>query len=424
MERCLTDDLPGIGGRIKERPEDFLVEEQPLYEPCGEGEHLYLFVEKTGMTTDDLVRHVARKCRVGRRDVGYAGLKDKHAITRQHLSVYLPGGDAQGDAEAVAEIERSRRTRVLWASRHANKLRRGHHGGNRFVIRVRAVEATAVLRARPILDRLAERGVPNRVGPQRFGFRNNSQEVGRLLLLGEFAAMLDEMLGRTIDGEGDLLTEARAFYRSGAYREALDRWPKSLRYDRQVLDALVKGRSPGQAVRAISREQLDLLVNAFQSQVFNEVLARRLDDDSFDRLLPGDLAFKHENRACFAVDQATAELENGPDGRVGRFEVSPSGPMWAADMTRARGAVDEVEVAVLAAHGMSPQRLGGDGKSVVRAVGSRRPLRVRLRDPEVSGGVDEFGGYVRLAFELPRGSYATTVLEEVMKGPVVDGPGA
>src|SRR5687768_4723165 len=99
QQLAFLTETPGIGGVIKQRPEDFLVDEQPLYEPEGQGEHLYIFVEKRGMTTTDVVRRLTKAFRVGRGDVGYAGMKDKHAVTRQHFSVRLP--DPTQDAELL-----------------------------------------------------------------------------------------------------------------------------------------------------------------------------------------------------------------------------------------------------------------------------------------------------------------------------------
>jgi tRNA pseudouridine13 synthase len=408
----LTADLPGVGGQIKQRPEDFLVEEQPLYEPTGEGEHLYLFVEKTGLTTDELVRAVAKAFRVNRRSVGYAGLKDKHAITRQHLSLHLPGGE-EDDAKLAANLEHHPRIKLLWATRHANKLRRGHLAGNRFVIRIREVSPTGVVHAKRVLDALSGRGVPNYIGAQRFGYRHNSHDLGRLFLLGRYDAMLEELLGRAVAHESDTLIEARQRYREGDLDGALELWPRTLRHDRQALDALRRGESAHDAVLAIDRRQLEFLTSAFQSAVFNDVLAQRLMDGTFDRLVPGDLAFKHENRACFAVDEATAAIENAPGGRIASFAVSPSGPMWGPDMTRAGGAVDAQELAALQAYGLGVEQLTGQDR--IAATGSRRPLRIAVKDADLSGGVDEHGPYIRVAFELPRGSYATTVLEEIMK---------
>ncbi|MEX2387796.1 MAG: tRNA pseudouridine(13) synthase TruD, partial [Phycisphaeraceae bacterium] len=333
----LTPDLPGVGGKLKVRPDDFLVEEQPLYEPVGEGEHLYLFIEKTGVATPDVVRRLVKAFRVGRNDVGVAGMKDKHAITRQHFSVRTTDAGVP-EADALAHLAEQSNVKVLWADRHKNKLRRGHLAGNRFVIRVREVEPLRdTMTAKRVLDRLAAAGVPNYFGEQRFGYRQNNHLLGRLLLLGDYQAALNEMLGRPEPYESEAVQHGRAAYDRGDYAEALEHWPKHLRFDRQALDALRQGRSAEQAVRAVDRTQRHFLVTAMQSAVFNRVLHERITGNTFDRLLPGDLAWKHDSRAVFSVDEATAELENGPEGRVPKMAVSPSGPMWGPEMMRAEG---------------------------------------------------------------------------------------
>ena len=144
----LTADVPGIGGVIKQRPEDFLVEEIPLYEPCGEGEHIYLMVEKRHMPTFEAMGVVANHFGVRHEAVGYAGLKDKHAVTRQVLSVHAPGKRP----EDFPMIQHDRMA-VLWADLHTNKLRQGHLKGNRFSIKVRSTDMSKALHAKRVLDR-------------------------------------------------------------------------------------------------------------------------------------------------------------------------------------------------------------------------------------------------------------------------------
>ena len=354
---------------------------------------------------------------MSKRDVGYAGLKDKHAVTRQHLSLHLPGGTPEQDAESVERMRHHEpRLKLLWHARHANKLRRGHHGGNRFVIYVREVEPTAVVRAKPIVDRLVAAGVPNYFGEQRFGYRANGHLVGRLLLRGEYAAMLDEMLGTPQDHESEAIRTARAAYDRGDYNAALEAWPKSLRFDRQALDALRQHKPPESAVAQIDESHRVLMVNALQSAIFNRVLDARLRDGLFPALIEGDLAWKHDNGAVFPADASAVAEDNAPGGRVERQAVSPSGPMWGAGMTRASGDADRREVAALEAEGLSLEFFEADVEPPrVAASGSRRPMRVPLKDADVSGGGDERGGYLRLSFELPKGAFATVVLREVMK---------
>jgi tRNA pseudouridine13 synthase len=173
----LTDALPGIGGIIKQQPEDFEVEEVPAYEPCGEGEFLYLWIEKRAMGAEFFVRQVARRLGVGIVEVGTAGLKDRHAVTRQMVSV------PQRAEERLKELDGDG-IRLLRISRHGNKLRAGHLRGNRFRILVRGVEAGAMDRLTPILEQLRRDGLANFYGPQRFGHNGETAQLGLDLLRG------------------------------------------------------------------------------------------------------------------------------------------------------------------------------------------------------------------------------------------------
>lgn len=418
MSLTYLTDLPGVGGVIKQRPEDFLVEEQPLYDLSGEGEHLYLFIEKTQATTSDVVRRLAQIFGIQRGDVGYAGMKDKQAVTRQHFSVRTTDSNVAEAEAAQLLAEQDPRIKILWADRHRNKLRRGHLAGNRFVIRIRNVDPLAAVNAKRILDELASQGVPNYVGEQRFGYRGTNHLLGRDLLLRKPESLLDELLGRPLEIESEPVRDARAAYDRGDYEAALQAWPRHLRHERQAAQVLARGKSPNQAVRAIERMHKSFLVTAAQSYVFNQVLDRRLRGGTFAKLLPGDLAWKHDNGAVFSVDDATAVKENADEGRVASLEVSPSGPMWGPSMTRAQGDVAKLELEALQAFSLTEADLEGGGN--IRPEGVRRPLRVAMRDPDISSGVDDFGSYVRVAFELPRGAFATMVLRELMKNDVVD----
>ncbi len=409
----LTDGIPGTGGVIKARPEDFLVEEQPLYEPEGEGEHLYLYIEKTQQTTTDVVRRLAKLFSVNRKDIGYAGLKDKHAVTRQHFSIYKP--DRGDDEKLLSRIEFTK-FKLLWMSRHSNKLRRGHHGGNRFVIYIRDVDPTKVVQGKRALDMLCETGIPNFVGDQRFGYRQNNHLLGKYLVKRQWDSFLRAFLGDPLDTDPEESRRARLAFEEGDYATAIELWPKQMRHDRRVLDALRQGRSAEQAVLALDDMQLEFLISSLQSAVFNELLNDRIMRGELATLLEGDLAWKHDSRAVFATDEATARLENAPEGRMASHEISPSGPMWGPEMLQAQGEPGRREHAALEDFGLTVDDLKN---SPCEVFGQRRPMRIFVRDPEISSGVDEYGPHIRLAFELPRGSFATMVLREIMK-PCID----
>ena len=407
--RYVSQHINPIGGTIKARLEDFLVEELPSYQPCGEGEHLYLFVEKRGVSTLSMVRHFARHFGVKEAAVGYAGLKDKHAITRQLVSVHLPGRVQ----ESFPPLEDDRIT-VLWTELHTNKLRRGHLAGNRFIIRLRNVEATAALPAMKVLDALARDGVPNRLGEQRFGALGNNHLVGRAIVLGDAEGFIKELLHP--DGIVFKSTaQARELCAQGEWRDAVSLFPRDLRCERQLCAALGRGATPRRAVSAVPGHERQYLVSSFQSAIFNAVLDERLRAGTLGTLHEGDIAFKHENGAVFDVASDDAESTETL-GRLERIEISPAGPMWGASMKRASGIADEREIAILGQFGVTAEQFDAySTRSRNNLPGARRPLRVPLTNHDVDGGMDEHGHYVRLAFELPRGAFATTVMQEVMK---------
>ncbi len=330
----LTEGVPGCGGAFKLVPEDFEVEELPAYPPGGEGEHLFLWVEKRGRDTREVVRTLARALGVPEGEVGVAGMKDRHAVTRQLLSV-------PARAEAKLPEFSLEGVRVLWARRHGNKLRTGHLKGNRFRLRLRGVRDLGA--ARESFSRLAARGVPNYFGEQRFGRERDNADLGKLLLLGQ----------------------------------RLPRRPD--RFERK------------------------LYLSAFQSRLFNRALAARLREGTFDRALLGDVLRKEETGGLFVCE---APEVDGP--RVAAFEVSPAGPMFGPKMTPAAHGVAEAEAALLKEEGMTlSDFMRGGGETE----GTRRPYRVRLGNPEFSPEGED----LVLAFELPRGAYATEVLAELLK---------
>ena len=330
----LTADVPGCGGAFKLVPEDFEVEEVPAYQPSGEGEHLYLWVEKRGRDTREVVRALCAALGVDEGDVGVAGMKDRQAITRQLLSV-------PAKAEARLADFSLEGVSVLWSKRHGNKLRTGHLKGNRFRLRLRGVKDVGA--ARESFSRLGTHGIPNYFGEQRFGREGDNADLGRLLLLGQ--------------------------------------------------------RLP----RRPDKFQRKLYLSAFQSRLFNRALVDRLRAGTFDTALLGDMLRKEDSGGLFVCE---APEVDGP--RAAAFEVSPAGPLFGPKMTAAAHAVAEAEAKLLVDEGVTLDdfRRGGD-----ETQGGRRPYRVRLGNPSLE--VD--GEDLVLTFELPKGSYATEVLHELLK---------
>jgi len=334
----LTASVPALGGRIRSTPDDFCVEERPLYLPCGEGEHLYIRVKKRGLSTPDLVLRLVSQLHVKAQTIGVAGLKDAQAVTTQMLSL-------QGvKAETVAALPTDERLLTLEVlGRHRNRLRKGHHAGNHFRLVIRDVRERSEDSLQQLFDELVRRGVPNYFGPQRQGRSGTNFQLGAELLQ----------------------------------------------------DATRRNKMP--------RNKRIWFMNAYQSHVFNHIVAKRIE--SIDRVFLGDWAMKSDNGACFPVEQPDIEQL-----RADRFEISPTGPLFGSRAPWATGEPGEIERAVVAELGTTPELLSSAGAECGFR-GERRALRVRLND--LTWSLE--GAVLTLGFWLPPGSYATSVLREVVK---------
>ncbi len=334
--------------RIRTVPEDFEVEEVPLYPAAGSGPHTWLWIEKRRRTTDDVLRSLATALDLPRREVGYAGRKDRLAVTRQWFSVPVTREERLA---ALQDLDSSQTGfQVLASDRHTERLRVGQLLGNRFRLKVREVGDSAARAAGETLARLATRGMPNRFGSQRFGRDGRNAERGARILESE-----------------------------------------RLRGDRR---------------------RAWLMVSALQSQIFNRVLERRAG--TFDRLLPGDVAIVHATGDLFVVEDPAAAGE-----RLERFDVSATGPIFGTKMRAPRGEAAEIERQVMAEHGL-PQRGPRSLPRGLRLYGDRRPLRVQPKD----AGSEFLDDVLTLRFELPAGSYATVLLEELIPEGFEEGEGS
>lgn len=172
----------GASATLKRLNEDFVVTELPLQLPSGEGEHLWLDIEKNGANTAFVAQQLAQAAGVQERDVGYAGLKDRYAITRQWFSIYLPKGTTP-DLTPLQHPE----FKVLSQRRHVKKLRPGDLQGNRFRIVLRDVdgEPDAMNAIQANLEAVAAQGAPNYFGAQRFGYEGGNVSQGRAMLARE-----------------------------------------------------------------------------------------------------------------------------------------------------------------------------------------------------------------------------------------------
>lgn len=404
-----TPDFAGIGGNIKQSNEDFFVQEIPLYEPSGEGEHIFCEVQKNGLTTFQAIELLTAATGTKRVDIGYAGMKDARALTRQHFSIRAPTLAAAPDLQAKVLAIKTPELEVLWANRHVNKIRLGHLSANRFAIKIRDVDPLAITKLPPLLKLLQERGVPNYFGEQRFGRRNNNDLLGAALVRSDNKELARLLLGDPQKGVDEgMQFKARRLYEEGDLEGSFKAWPRRNGMERRLLHQVIKTGKPSGAGRALDEHLRRLFVSALQSRVFNEVLAERVTANTFDQLIPGDWAYKHDNGACFHVQDLPAESP-----RTAAWEISPTGPLIGFRVSLADAAAGEIEQRIFSAHKLTPDMFKVPGHHRVK--GARRPLRIRPEDVQYSAGVDDDGGYITLAFTLPAGAFATIVLRELMK---------
>ena len=325
---------PQATGVIRQEPEDFWVDEMLGFEPDGEGEHWLLHLQKRNSNTAWVAQQLARLAGVRPRDVSYAGQKDRHAVTRQWFSVWLPGKEAP-DWQQINSDE----IQLLTASPHQRKLRTGALQGNRFQLRIRQLKCDRdELEDR--LSRIAKEGVPNYFGDQRFG-----HDYGNL-------------------------TQASRLFRG--------------------------------ELRRLSRHKQGIYLSAARSQLFNQLLAARIERSCWNRALAGDQMMLQGSHSLFAIDEVNEEIEQ----RLDELDIHPTGPLWG------RGRVSSsLQAAALENEVLAPFEEWRDGLEWKGLKQDRRALRVKVSKLSWQFVED----VLEMAFELPAGSYATMVLRELLQ---------
>jgi tRNA pseudouridine13 synthase len=322
----LSAELPGTGGVLRSRDEDFVVDEIPAYAPSGEGDHVFVRIEKRGLTTPMAAEAIAGAVGARVRDVGWAGMKDRRAVTRQWLSLPPPV-----TPERVAQIAVDGVT-ILEVQRHNHKLRTGHLRGNHFVLRVRGLAdpALAAERAAAVLTALAAApGAPNWFGEQRFGREGDNAAVGKALITG-----------------GDLPRRIH---------------PRDLGRNRR------------------------LYVSALQSELFNEWLRRRLADGLYRRVVAGDLLQKRASGGMFATEEPAVDQP-----RLLAGELVVTGPMFGhrlrAPVAGSEAAAREAEILAWAGVALTDfARVGALGEGTRRPLA----IEITDGAVAVAAGVDD-----------------------------------
>ena len=320
-----------FAGQIKSQAEDFRVTEVLGFAADGEGEHDFLWIEKTNANTGWVARALARHAGVPLRDVGFCGQKDRLAVTRQWFSIRRPG-----DAEDIWKDFAAADFVILQRTRHRKKLKRGAHRGNQFRIVVRSAEIDLPAVSNR-LQRVGEEGVPNYFGPQRFGFDGNNLALATALF----------------DG------------------------------------------------RRFPREKRSMALSSARSFLFNEILQARIKNDTWTRVCDGDLLALDGSNSIFSASPVDDALLS----RLRELDVHPTGALWGQGGLKGASETTALEESVVSGHGALRDGLEKAGLKM-----ERRAMRTKVEDL-----VWEFGdGFVVLEFQLARGCFATSVLQEIV----------
>ncbi|SIT65816.1 tRNA pseudouridine13 synthase [Ectothiorhodosinus mongolicus] len=323
--------MSGFSAILRQSFSDFVVEECAATEPSGEGEHLWLWIEKHDLNTSDVVSALARLSGLRQKDIGYAGLKDRRAVTRQWFSLHLPG-QADPDWSGLSDA-----IRVLNARRHHRKLRVGHLRGNRFEICLRECAGDWEA-AEQQLNEIRLRGMPNFFGAQRFG------------------------------RDGGNLQQARALF---------------------------EGR-----IQVKDKKRRGLYLSAARSAIFNAVLQQRVDEDTWDQALVGDVMQLEGSGSFFVCQHPDAEIVS----RIAAFDIHPSGPLWGCGLPPSEADVHVRELRIADQFALFTEGLCQAGLKQ-----ERRSFRVPVHDLTWAR---EGTNTLRLAFRLPAGAYATSVISQ------------
>jgi tRNA pseudouridine13 synthase len=396
-----TNGVPGVGGLIKQRPEDFRVDEfAPDETRGGRGRFVWFRLSKRGLTTSAAIAKVAAYMGVKASAIAFAGLKDANSISSQWVSL--------ADAD-VRRLERLRDKDVRVSDIHYRPVSQevGNLAGNRFVVRIRQIDRHQLDQVKSMLDLLRRRGVPNYFGVQRFGARGDNAALGEALIRGKHEEFLDIFLGRPWPGDPPRSQAAREAYDHGAVKRALSCWPSHCVDPRNALNAILAGKKPLEVIETINSRIRQIYLQSYQSLVFNDIVARRID--GIDGIEPGDIIEDHATGISSPLEDIAAAA-----ARAEKFEISPTGLLPGRRMRIAAGRPGQIEREVLAEHDIDPQ-LFAPRPGAAGVEGARRALRFCPGDTKVTASSDLYGPFIEVSFTAPPGCYATVLLEEICK---------
>ncbi|MGX8219351.1 tRNA pseudouridine(13) synthase TruD [Psychrobacter celer] len=350
----------------KAKPEDFVVNERLEVDFTDAGEHLWLHIEKSGINTAYLAKLLSEWADIPLRDVGYSGLKDRQALTTQWFSLRLPKKQKPDSDFAPVDIKAHETVKIIAEHWHNKKLNRGTHNANQFVITLRDIEFAKdqtlgdKSSVEQHLQTISKTGVPNYFGPQRFGFGGNN------------------------------------------IREALNLFARPLK---STSSAKKKNKR-----KSAVREQNSMELSAARSLIFNQILAARVQDGSWNTGLNGDVFNLNGSGSIFASEHMDETLQ----ARLASGDIHPTAVMWGADNNKVAGEAAELENTVVQQDALLAALATGLEQREVKA--QRRALRLPVEDLswQWADEQDEEQTLV-LSFTLTTGSFATSVLASIVQ---------
>jgi tRNA pseudouridine13 synthase len=400
-----ASDAEGIGGKLRSAPEDFIVEEIPLEGKGGtEGPYLVCKLTKTNWELQHAVKEIANRLGISHRRIGWAGTKDRNAITTQWITIF------NVTAEQVSAIHL--KDIVLTPVRSSNEqLSLGQLNGNRFDLVIRELDTTDLADRVRVITETAREGVPNYFGLQRFGaIRPVTHTVGEWILRGDYEQAVLTYIGLAFPHEAEDIKAIRsAFTADRDAGVALHAFPVRMNYERAMLHHLYT--NPGDyagALHELPPKLLSMFVSAYQSWLFNSALSRRFDDgQTLTAPEPGDqLIFANGRTDIVTPANAPAAAIHIRRGRCSIAIFMPG-----KDKQGTGASSDRIIAELMAEASITPEGFERASKFVeTKFDGAYRPISLKT---DIESSID--GDFVRLKFTLPPGHYATTVCREFMK---------
>ena len=348
--------------------------------------------------------------------MGFAGMKDKKALTRQWICI--ANMDSEAQLQQVKDLN-IHNTDFLKIVRGQKKLRMGQLKGNKFKILIKDlddIEKSADV-ACEVLKELEVTGVPNYFGWQRFGKpRTITHLVGEALIENDLKKAVSVYIGNPTGDEADDNRAARQAYDDGNLEESLNLMGKGMRYEKMMIRELIKDSKKGEltdqsyknALHALPKPLQRMFVHAYQSFLFNEAVSNRVNM-GINKYIEGDIIIDNEEHIVY--DKSPQEYQD----LIDNFQASPTCPLYGTKVPFAGGEVGEMEENVLKNYNITKSNFEVPKMPRLGSFGLRRSMRFQVWD---SSAIPTDDG-VLCEFSINKGSYATAVLREIMKKDVV-----